>query len=159
MIKSVSSLFVFWMKLILVLFECVNQHIAQSLRGCYLMPFASGVKLRVVITPTVIFLLRDLVCFQHSSSLTPSTQHFVKLGCILTFEYIYAEMDFSITLTDFQAVSILQCEQRVHQTDIGVNVRHSQCLRRYIKHLRKRGGQVCFWSSCPCFILSQTNIG
>lgn len=78
------------------------------------MPFASGVKLRVVITPTVIFLLRNLACFQHSSSLTPSAQHFVKLGCILTSEYIYTEMDFSITLTDFQAVSVLQCEQRVH---------------------------------------------
>lgn len=99
------------------------------------MPFPRGVKLRIVIPPTVIFLLRNLSRFQHSSGLTPSAQHLVKRGSILAFEYIYTEMDFSVTLTDFHAVSVLQSKQGVHQADIGVDVQHSQCLRRYIKYL------------------------
>ena len=49
--------------------------------------------------------LRDLVCFEHSSSLSPSTQHFVKLCGILVFAYIDLQADFPIGFVDMDSTT------------------------------------------------------
>ena len=119
----------------------------------------SGIKFGIDITPTVVFFLRDLTCFEHSSSLSPSTQHFVKLCGILVFTHIDLQADFPIGFVDMESVSVFQGEQRVHQTDIGINVRYGESLRRYVKSISQCCSQVRFRSSCPCFVLDKTNIG
>lgn len=123
--------------LIFGIVEGFHKHIAERLRKSDFMPMPCGVKFRIAVTPAVIFLLRDLPSFEHGRSLPPSSEHFVQPCGIFALEQINFQTDFPICLIDLEAVSVIQCEQRVHQTNIGINVRHSQSLRRNIQSVCK----------------------
>jgi len=62
------------------------------------MALSRGIKLRIVIASAVIILLCNLSGLEHGSNLTPCTQHFVKLGCVVTFTHVHFQTDFIIGL-------------------------------------------------------------
>ena len=92
------------------------------------MPLPSGIELRIAVTPAVIFFLCNLARFQLGGNLAPFGKHPMKLISIVPFSEIDPKMNLVIDLTDLKTIQVFQREQRVHQTGIGINVRHIQCL-------------------------------
>ena len=52
----------------------------------------------------------------------------MQLGSVLVLPNIDLQADFSIQLTDFQSVVVLQGKQSMHETHIGVYVRNRECM-------------------------------
>ena len=107
--------------------EIAYKVIHKGLRGNF-CPFLGGVKFRVVIPPVVVVLLADLTSSQHSCGLTSSAEHLVQLGSITILSYIDLETDLSVHLVNIQTIAIFQCEQRVHQANIGVYIRYRKSI-------------------------------
>ena len=60
-------------------------------------------------------------------------------GCILALEHIHPKMNFSIALTNFQAITVLKGKECVHEAHIGVYIWHIQSMGRDIQYLCQRG--------------------
>lgn len=74
----------------------------------------------------VIVLFGDFSILQHSSSLLPGAEHLVKLRSVLVMARINKLGNIPILFLDFQAVSVFQREQGMHEPHIGINVRYGQ---------------------------------
>ena len=62
-----------------VFFEVGKKQVTQLLRWRDLVPLPGSIKLRIAITPAVVFFLRDLARFQLGGNCTPCGKHPVKL--------------------------------------------------------------------------------
>ena len=91
-----------------VLFQFFYQQITEALRWDNLVPVACGIELRVAVTPTVVVLFADLPRFQLGRLFAPGAEHLMEPGCILALEHIHPKMNFSIALTNFQAITVLK---------------------------------------------------
>ena len=69
-----------------------------------------------------------------------------------------AQMHLILALADLKTVAVFQREQRVHQPNIGVNVRYVQRLGRNVKHLCQRSGHIRFRRSGAILILRKADI-
>ena len=84
---------------------------SKEVLGRHLHIVLSLVKLRVVVAPLVIVLFGDFARLQHGGGLLPRAEHFMQPGSILVLPHINLQADFSIQLTDFQSVVVLQGKQ------------------------------------------------
>ena len=125
--------------ILFVLVQFLYQHIVEALRRDNLMPMACSIELRVAITPAVIVLFGDRPRLQIGRLLPPSTEHLMEPCRVFALEHVHPKMYFSITLADFQAITVLKRKQRVHEAHIGVYVRHSQGMGRDLQYLCQRG--------------------
>ena len=94
-----------------------------------------AVVLRVVVTPAVIVLLRDLTGLQFGRLLPPGPEHFVQPGSILVFAQIHLQGKLAVLLRDLQPVVVLQGKQGVHEPYIGVYIRDGKGMGRDIQYL------------------------
>ena len=68
------------------------------------------------------------------------------------------EDDGSILVLNRQAVQVFQREQRVHQAEIAVDVRHPQRQRRYVQRVRQGFRQLSLRSSRAGFVLRHADV-
>ena len=140
-------------------FQGFHQHIAEFLRGRDLDPAGLAVKLRVSVTPLIVFLFGDLSCFQFRGLRLPASEHIKKIAVVAAPGLVQTQTDFSINLTDLQVIHVLQGKQGVHHANVAVNVRQIEGLGRYIQSLRQLIRQIGFWCPGAGFILRHTDIG
>ena len=91
--------------------------------------------LRVVVTPAVIVLLRDLTSFQFGRLFPPGPKHLMQPGSILVFAEIHLQGKLTVLLRDLQPVVVLQGKQGVHEPYIGVYIRDGERMGRDIQYL------------------------
>ena len=98
--KSGSSFLLF----VAIVVQSFDEHIAQSLRRCDLVPLAGCIKIWVVISPTVVLFAADLACGKLSRLLLPDFEHLTQLFGIMAFADVNAEMCFPIAFANLRGL-------------------------------------------------------
>ena len=62
--------------------QCINKHIAQSLRRRDLVPLSGGVKFGIVVSQTVVLFLTNLTCSKFRGLFLPCGKHLTQLFSI-----------------------------------------------------------------------------
>ena len=132
--------------------------IHQSL-GRNFHPPPGGIPVREVVPPLVIGFLGDLALPQRIGCCLPFVQHPVKLSSLLVFTEIDPQADVTLRFLHIEAVTVLQSEKRVHETDVRINIRNRNGMRRNAEDLRHLRRQVSLWISILGFILRHAHIG
>ena len=135
-----------------------NQIIHQAL-GRNFHPPPGGVAIGEIITPLVIGFLGDLALPQRIGRCLPFVQHPVQLSRLLAVPKIHPQANITLGFLHIQAVPILQGEKRVHETNIGINIRNRDGMRRYTEDLRHLCCQISLRIPILGFILRHTHIG
>ena len=71
---------------------------------------------------------------------------------------IKSEAEFSVNLSDLDAIHIFQCKEGVHESKIGVNVRNIDCSGTDTEDLCHFFDQISFRGSGFCLVLRHTDI-
>ena len=124
-----------------ILLETGNQIIHQTL-GRNFHPPPGGIAIGEIITPLVIGFLGDLALPQRIGRCLPFVQHPVQLSRLLAVTKIHPQANVTIRFLHIQAISVFQGEKRVHETNIGINIRHRDGMGRYTEDLRHLRCQV-----------------
>ena len=141
-----------------ILLETGNQIIHQALERNFHPP-PGGIAIGEIIAPLVIGFLGDLSLPQRIGSCLPLVQHPVQLSRLLAVPKIHPQADVALGFIYIQAIPILQGEKRVHEADVGINIRHRYGMGRYAKDLRHLRCQVDFRIPVLGFILRHAYIG
>ena len=86
------------------------------------------VEVRVVVTPSVVLLLRDFSGLQLGGLLPSGPEHLVQSGSIRVLAETHLQGKYTILFRDFQPVVVLQGKQGVHEPNIGVYIRDRECV-------------------------------
>ncbi len=78
----------------------------------------------VLVTPFVIFFLRNLTFTKFACLLIPSSEVIKKLRIGWIIKLLKTKTDFSINICNLEAMNILQGKKSVHQTIIAIYVRY-----------------------------------
>ena len=73
-------------------------------------------------------------------------------------DILCAPGQFSVNLSDLDAIHIFQCKEGVHKTKIGVNVWNIDSSGAYTEDLCHFFDQISFRGSCFCLVLRHTDI-
>ena len=141
-----------------VLLDTGNQIIHQAL-GRNSHPPPGGIAIGKIITPLVIGFLGDLALPQRIGRCLPFVQHPVQLSRLLAVPQIHTQANITLGFLHIQAVPVFQGEKRVHEADIGINIRHRYGMGRYAEDLRHLCCQIGLRISVLGFILCHAYIG
>ena len=118
-----------------ILLESGNQIIHQAL-GRNFHPPPGGIAIGEIIAPLVIGFLGDLALPQRIGCCLPFVQHPVQLSRLLAVTKIHPQANITLGFLHIQAIPVLQGEKRVHETNIGINIRNRDGMGRYTEDLR-----------------------
>jgi hypothetical protein len=107
--------------LLVVFFQCCNQHIAEFLRR-YFRPSLSIVLCRECITPTVILLFADFAVLQLFGLVCPCRKH---------FEDIFIHRAFVAVKDDMHFISMLFCSDTINVLNTDLKNRITDFLANY----------------------------
>ena len=124
-----------------ILLEPGNQIIHQTL-GRNFHPPPGSVSCGEVIPPLVIGFLSDFVLLQRLGRGLPFIQHPVKLSSLLVFTEIDPQADVTLGFLYVETVTVFQCEKGVHETNVRINIRNRNGIRRNAENLRHLCCQV-----------------
>ena len=132
------------------LLETGSQIIHQAL-GRNFHPPPGGIAIREIITPLVIGFLGDLAFPQRIGSSLPFVQYPVQLSRLLAVTKIHPQAHIALGFLHIQAIPILQGEKGVHETDVGINIRNRNGMRRHTEDLSHLFRQVSLRiPTAPC---------
>ena len=146
------------MIVIWILLETGNQIIHQAL-GRNFHPPPGSIAIGEIIAPLVIGFLGDLTLPQRIGCCLPFIQHTMQLSRLLAVTKIHPQADIALGFLYIQAISVFQGEKRMHETNIGINIRYRDGMRRYTENLRHLRRQVSLRVPILGFILRHAHIG
>ncbi len=141
-----------------ILLKPSNQIIHQPLGRNFHSP-PGGVAIGEIITPLVIGFLGDLALPQRVGRCLPFVQHPMQLSRLLAVTKIYPQADVALGFLHIQAVPVFQGEKRVHEADVGINIRNRYGMGRHAENLRHLCSQVSLRIPILGFILRHAHIG
>ena len=118
-----------------ILLETGNQIIHQAL-GRNFHPPPGGIAIGEIITPLVIGFPGDLTLPQCIGRCLPLVKHPMQLSRLLAVTKIHPQANVTLGFLHIQAISVFQGEKRVHETNIGINIRNRDGMGRYTEDLR-----------------------
>ena len=124
-----------------VLLETGNQIIHQAL-GRNFHPPPGGIAIGEIIAPLVIGFLGDLALPQRIGRCLPFVQHPVQLSRLLAVTKIHPQAYVALGFLHIQAISVFQDEKRVHETDVGIDIRYRYGMGRHAENLRHLRCQI-----------------
>ena len=124
-----------------ILLETGNQIIHQAL-GRNFHPPPGGVAIGEIITPLVIGFLGDIALPQRVGRCLPFLQHPMDLCGLWILPEVHPETHVAVSFLNMEAVAVLQREERVHEADVGINIRNRYCMGRYTEDFRHLCCQV-----------------
>ena len=117
------------------------------------------IEVRVVVSPTVVFLPGDFFRLEHSSLLLPCLEPLLQIGRVIAaVENGCPQACHPIYLCNPDQISVFQRKQRVHQSIHGVDVRNRDRPWRNIQHFRQLFCQFLLRRPILALILRQPNI-
>ena len=141
-----------------ILLQSGDQIIHQAL-GWNFHPPPGGIAIGEIITPLVIGFLGDLALPQRIGCCLPFVQHPMQLSRLLAVTKIHPQADIALGFLYIQAISVFQGEKSVHETNIGINIRHQYGMGRYTEDLRHLCCQIGLRIPVLGFILCHAYIG
>ena len=141
-----------------ILLETGNQIIHQTL-GRNFHPPPGGIAIGEIITPLVIGFLGDFALPQRVGRCLPLVQHPVQLSRLLAVPKIHPQADITLNFLYLQAISVFKGEKGVHETNIGINIRYRDSMRRHAENLRHLRCQIGLWIPVLGFILCHAHVG
>ena len=141
-----------------ILLETGNQIIHQAL-GWNFHPPPGGVAIGEIVAPLVVGFPGDLAFLQGVRHRLPFVQHPVDLSGLWILPNVYPEAHIAVRFIYIEAIAVFQCEKCVHKTDVGIDIRHRNGMRRDAKDLCHLCRQVGLWIPVLGFILGKTHIG
>ena len=141
-----------------ILLETGNQIIHQAL-GRNFHPPPGGIAIREIITPLVIGFPGDLALPQRIGRCLPFIQHPVQLSRLLAVTKIHTQANVTFGFFHIQAIPVLKGEKRVHEADVGIDIRYRYGMGRHTEDLRHLRCQVSLRIPILGFILRHAHIG
>ena len=140
-----------------LVFERLDERVAQSLRGNLdvILRFVMG---GVAVPPGVVIVPAHVAVAVFRGNVRPRSHHIGDTRCVLAFAWVEAEGDRPVLVLNRQAVQILQREQRVHQAEVAVDVRHPQRQRRNVQRVGQGFRQVGLRGARAGFVLRHANV-
>ena len=99
-----------------------SQVVHQAL-GRNFHPPPGGIAIGEMITPLVIGFPGDLALPQRVSHCLPLVQHPVNLCGLRILPEVHPEAHIAVSFLHMEAVAVLQREKRVHEADVGIDIR------------------------------------
>ena len=115
-----------------------------------------GIKLRILVTPIIIFLFGAFAALQLLSFGEPCTEHLIQKGIGGMVGLVQAQIHFPIHFTYFQSIHIFQCEKGVHKANIGIDIWHGKRMGADIKEMSYVFYKLLLWYYCFRLILCLT---
>lgn len=131
--------------LLILFFQCLDEFVREFLRR-NLCPNFRGIQFRIVVLPVIIFFLADFSGFQFCSHLLPCMKRFEQMLIFFVLP-VKPEAEFSVNLSDLNAIHIFQRKEGVHKTKIGVNVWDIDGAGAYPEDLCHFFAKISFWGS------------
>ena len=97
-----------------------------------------------IIAPVVILLSAYFTGFQFRGSIAPLAHQSMDSFCFLVLCRINGQTIDIARCLDTKTVSVFQCEKRVHDANIWINIRYLQRFRSHTKYIRQLCCQFCF---------------
>ena len=124
------------------------------------MPLSGCIQRRIIIPPLVIFVFFDFSPFQTSSLFLPCMEHIKHGGVSGAGGFVQPQTHFSVNLSDFQPVHILQSKEGVHQDRGRLSISGTSIARgltsKIVSHFFD---EVAFGCSGFGFVLRYTDVG
>ena len=141
-----------------ILLETGNQIIHQAL-GRNFHPPPGSIAIREIVAPLVIGFLGDLAFPQRIGCCLPFVKHPVQFSRLLAVPKVHPQADVALGFLHIHAISVFQGEERVHEADVGINIRNRDGMGRHTEDLRHLCCQIGLRIPVLGFILRHTHIG
>ena len=135
-----------------------SQAVHQSL-GRNFHPPPGGVAIWEIIPPLVIGFPGDLVLPKRVGRCLPLVEHPVDLCGLWILPEVHPEAYIAVSFLHTEAVAVLQHEKRVHEADVGIDIRHRDGMRRDAENGRHLCRQVGLRIAVLRLILRHSHIG
>ncbi len=106
-----------------------SQVVHQSL-GRNFHPPPGGIAIGEIIPPLVVGFPGDLAFLQGIGRYLPLVQHPVDFCSLRILPEVHPEAHIAVSFLHTEAIAVLQREKRVHEADVGINIRHRYGMRR-----------------------------
>lgn len=135
-----------------------SQVVHQAL-GRNFHPPPGGIAIGEMITPLVIGFPGDLALPQRVGPCLSLVQHPVNFCNLRILPVVHPEAHIAISFLHTEAIAVLQREKRVHEADVGINIRHRDGVRRDAENGRHLCCQVGLRIAVLGLILRHAHIG
>ena len=121
-------------------------------------PFITA-NIRIVISPVIVFFLRNLSVEHFFVLIAPLAKHNIQPRGVLVIVWIKIQRDRSVASFNPFSVSIFQRKHQMKQAERIADLGNTQSERRYIQRLCYCTDNTFLRLSCTGFVLSDTNVG